>query len=60
LRVAKKIKKVVAVPNASVMVISFWGEQKPVAAFVATGFNFYQGSCFSAFHACLGADSMAL
>jgi hypothetical protein len=40
--------------------MSFWGEQKPVAAFVATGFNFYQGSCFSAFHASRSADSMGL
>jgi gluconokinase len=39
--------------------VSFWGEQKPVAAFVATGFNFYQGSCFSAFHAAQSAASMA-
>jgi hypothetical protein len=36
----EKIKKVVAVPNSSVTVTMFWGEQKPVAAFVATGFNF--------------------
>ena len=38
---------------------SFWGEQKPVAAIVATGFNFYWGFLFSVFHAFPGAVSMA-
>ena len=38
--------------------ISFWGEQKPVAAFVATGFNFYRGFLLSVFHAAQSAASM--
>jgi hypothetical protein len=31
------------------MLIVFWGEQKPVAAFVATGFNFIRGLVFQPF-----------
>jgi hypothetical protein len=59
LRGVKKSKKVVAVPGRGVNLISFWGEQKPVAAFVATGFIFYRELCFSTFQASLGAGSMA-
>jgi hypothetical protein len=59
LRGVKKMKKVVAVPGRGGNLISFWGEQKPVAAFVATGFNFYWGSCFSTFPVCPGDGSMA-
>ena len=38
--IEKNIKKVLALPQTGVNLISFWGEQKPVVAFAATGFNF--------------------
>jgi hypothetical protein len=36
----KKLKKRLAIGRSADNLKSFWGEQKPVAAFVATGFNF--------------------
>ncbi len=54
----KKIKKVVAALNSSVIVILFWGEQKPVVAIVATGFNLLWRAFFSAFHARWAAASI--
>jgi hypothetical protein len=41
----KKIEKILALPQTDVSLISFWGEQKPVVAFAATGFNF-SGVCY--------------
>jgi len=38
--IGKKIKNILALPQTDVILISFWGEQKPVVAFAATGFNF--------------------
>ena len=38
--IEKNIKKVLALPHAGDSLVSFWGEQKPVVAFAATGFNF--------------------
>jgi hypothetical protein len=43
--IGKKIKKVLALTQADANVMSFWGEQKPVVAFAATGFNF-SGACY--------------
>jgi hypothetical protein len=41
--IGKKIEKILALPQTHVNLISFWGEQKPVATLVATGFNFFMG-----------------
>jgi hypothetical protein len=42
----KKIKKTLAIMKGEVILKSFWGEQKPVVAFAATGFNFIEGVTF--------------
>jgi len=42
----KKSKKTLAPSEAGVTLISFWGEQKPVATLVATGFNFFREVSF--------------
>jgi hypothetical protein len=39
-------KKTLAPPDRRVILMSFWGEQKPVATFVATGFNFFIAASF--------------
>ncbi len=39
-------KKTLAPPEIRVTLISFWGEQKPVATLVATGFNFFVAASF--------------
>jgi hypothetical protein len=43
---AKKIKKTLAIMKGEVILKSFWGEQKPVVALAATGFNFIVGVTF--------------
>jgi hypothetical protein len=40
------MKKVLALVSGDVRLFSFWGEQKPVVALAATGFNFYRGYYF--------------
>ena len=45
-RGTKKIKKVLAPPQTDGSLILFWGEQKPVVALAATGFNFFGGCYF--------------
>ena len=45
----KNLKIIIALPDRCVKLISFWGEQKPVATLVATGFNFYRSCVFRSF-----------
>ena len=40
------LKKTLAPPDRRVTLVSFWGEQKPVATLVATGFNFFIAASF--------------
>jgi len=40
------LKKTLARPDCRVTLILFWGEQKPVATLVATGFNFFIAASF--------------
>ena len=38
--IEKNFKRILAPPQTYIIVILFWGEQKPVVALAATGFNF--------------------
>ena len=38
--IEKNFKRILASSQAHANLILFWGEQKPVVAFAATGFNF--------------------
>ena len=47
------MKIIIALPDRCISLNSFWGEQKPVATLVATGFNFLEADFIRPRVACL-------